>query len=92
LKEIKDLIKSGVSIIDVRSAEEFREDHISTSINIPINEVVNRIDEFKSIEQPFLVCSLSGRRSQQVTEYLQSMNIKCFNANGLKQLKNLMTD
>ena len=92
MKEIKGLIKSGVSIIDVRSAEEFREDHISTSINIPINEVVYRIDEFKSIEQPFLVYSLSGRRSQQVTEYLQSMNIKCFNANGLKQLKNLMTD
>ena len=53
-KEIKDLIQFGASIIDVRSAEDFREDHISTAMNILLNEVVNRIDEFKSIKQPFL--------------------------------------
>ena len=92
MKEIKDLIQFGASIIDVRSAEEFREDHISTAMNILLNEVVNRIDEFKSIKQPFLVCCLSGCRSQQVTEYLQSINIKCFNAGGWEQLKKLMAD
>ena len=89
MKEIKDLIQFGASITDVRSAEEFREDHISTAMNIPLNEVVNRIEEFK---QPFLVCCLSGCRSKQVTEYLQSINIKCFLAGGWKQLKNLMAD
>ena len=92
MKEIKDLIQFGASIIDVRSAEEFREDHISTAMNILLNEVVNRIDEFKSIKQPFLVCCLSGCRSKQVTEYLQSIKIQCFHAGGWKQLKNLMTD
>ncbi len=34
----------------------------------------------------------SGCRSQQVTEYLQSINTKRFNAGGWKQLKNLMAD
>ena len=89
MKEIKYLIQFGASIIDVRSAEKFREDHISTAMNITLNEVVNRIEEFK---QPFLVCCLSGCRSKQVTEYLQSINIKCFLAGGMKQLKNLMAD
>ena len=67
MKDIKDLIEFGASVIDIRSAGEFREDYISTAMNIPLDEVVNRIDEFKSIKQPFLVCCLSGRRSQQVT-------------------------
>ena len=57
MKEIQDLIKSGSIIIDVRSNEEFREGHVSSSVNIPLNEVVNRIDEFKGIQQP-----LWGRR------------------------------
>ena len=72
--------------------QKVREDHISTAMNIILNEVVNRIDEFKSIKQPFLVCCLSGCRSKQVTEYLQSIKIQCFHSGGWKQLKNLMTD
>nr|ADD93389.1 hypothetical protein [uncultured marine bacterium MedDCM-OCT-S01-C266] len=44
MNEIKDLIKFGASIIDVRSAEEFGEDLISASMNIPLNEVVNRVE------------------------------------------------
>ena len=92
MKQIKDLIESRAIIIDVRSVEEFREGHISSSVNIPLNEVVNRIDELKGIEQPFLVCCLSGGRSGQATEYLQSLNIKCVNAGSWQQLKSLVTD
>ena len=92
MKEIQDLIKSGSIIIDVRSNEEFREGHVSSSVNIPLNEVVNRIDEFKSIKQPFLVCCLSGGRSAQATEYFQSMEIKCVNAGGWQQLQGWLSD
>ena len=92
MKEIQDLIKSGSIIIDVRSNEEFREGHVSSSVNIPLNEVVNRIDEFKSIEQPFLLCCLSGHRSEQASEYLQSMNIECVNAGVWQQLQSWLSD
>ena len=50
MKEIKDLIEFGARIIDVCFAKEFREDHISTAMNIILNEVVSTIDEFKSIK------------------------------------------
>jgi rhodanese-related sulfurtransferase len=92
MKEIQDLIKSGATIVDVRSREEFEQGHVTSSVNIPLNEVVARIDEFKSIEQPFLVCCLSGERSEQATEYLQSMDIKCLNAGGWQQVKSLLSD
>ena len=92
MKEIQDLIKSGVTIVDVRSREEFEQGHVTSSVNIPLNEVVARIDEFKSIEQPFLVCCLSGGRSEQATEYLQSMDIKCLDAGGWQQVKSLLSD
>jgi phage shock protein E len=92
MKEIQDLIKSGATIVDVRSREEFEQGRVTSSVNIPLNEVVARIDEFKSIEQPFLVCCLSGGRSEQATEYLQSMDIKCLNAGGWQQVKSLLSD
>ena len=92
MKEIQDLIKSGATIVDVRSREEFEQGHVTSSVNIPLNEVVARIDEFKSIEQPFLVCCLSGGRSEQATEYLQSIDIKCLNAGGWQQVKSLLSD
>tara|TARA_B110000046_G_scaffold169873_1_gene189339 strand:+ start:273 stop:551 length:279 start_codon:yes stop_codon:yes gene_type:complete len=92
MKEIQDLIKSGATIVDVRSREEFEQGHVTSSVNIPLNEVVARIDQFKSIEQPFLVCCLSGGRSEQATEYLQSMNIKCLNAGGWQQVKSWLND
>jgi len=92
MKEIQDLIKSGATIVDVRSREEFEQGHVTSSVNIPLNEVVARIDEFKSIEQPFLVCCLSGGRSEQATEYLQSMDIKCLDAGGWQQVKSLLSD
>ena len=92
MNEIQDLIKSGATIVDVRSREEFEQGHVTSSVNIPLNEVVARIDEFKSIEQPFLVCCLSGGRSEQATEYLQSMDIKCLNVGGWQQVKSLLSD
>ena len=92
MKEIQYLIKLGATIIDVRSREEFEQGHVTSSLNIPLNEVVARIDEFKSIKQPFLVCCLSGRRSEQATEYLQSMEIKCVNSGGWQQVQDWLSD
>ena len=36
MKEIQDLIKSGATIVDVRSREEFEQGHVTSSVNIPL--------------------------------------------------------
>lgn len=59
------------TIIDVRSPEEFSMGKVEGSINIPLDEVPDRIDEFKKIEGDIILCCASGGRSGQATMYLQ---------------------
>ena len=69
---IQDLINdTATTIVDVRTEEEFAEGNVNGSINIPLNEVVERMEELKDM-QPLVLCCLSGGRSGQATAFLQA--------------------
>ena len=69
---IQELINdSQTTIVDVRTEEEFLEGNVKGSINIPLHEVVDRVEELKEI-QPLVLCCLSGGRSGQATAFLQA--------------------
>ena len=61
----------NATIIDVRTPGEFSMGHVEGSKNIPLNEVPDRIDEFKNIEGDIILCCASGNRSGQATMFLQ---------------------
>lgn len=51
-------------IVDVRTEEEYNEGHIPGSINIPVDELENRIHELKPVKgKPLLLVCRSGSRS-----------------------------
>ncbi|MDC0105861.1 rhodanese-like domain-containing protein [Bacteroidia bacterium] len=79
---IQELIQQGAKIIDVRTAEEFKGGNVPNSINIPLNEVPQRIDDFEDIDDPIILCCLSGGRSGQATGFLQAQGIECYNGGG----------
>ena len=68
-----------MTIIDVRTPGEFMGGHVAGSINIPLQEIQNRIDEIKELDQPIVLCCASGMRSGQATVYLRSVGIDCEN-------------
>jgi len=69
---IQELINdSQTTIVDVRTEEEFSEGNVNGSINIPLNEVTDRMEELKQM-QPLVLCCLSGGRSGQATAFLQA--------------------
>ena len=69
---IQELINNtATTIVDVRTEREFAEGNINGSINIPLNEVVDRMEELKGM-QPLVLCCLSGGRSGQATDFLQA--------------------
>lgn len=78
LKEI--INQETTTIVDVRTPGEFMSGHVANSINIPLNEVPDRIEEFKSLPKPIVVCCLSGGRSGQAAAFLK--------ANGLDEVYN----
>lgn len=69
-----------VVIVDVRTVGEFNGGHAPGSINIPMQEVMQRLDEFRNMKQPIILCCASGNRSGQVATYLNGIGIACENA------------
>jgi phage shock protein E len=67
------------TIIDVRTPGEYMGGNVNGSINIPLQEISNRLDELKSFEQPLVLCCASGGRSAQATNYLSHQGIECLN-------------
>jgi len=53
------------TIVDVRTREEFMGGHVATSINIPLNEIPERLEEIKALATPLILCCASGGRSGQ---------------------------
>ena len=74
---LDELIKSNkATIVDVRSRDEFRGGNVAGSVNIPLNEIPQRIEEFKAMNQPIVLCCLSGGRSGQATMYLMQQGFE----------------
>lgn len=67
------------TIVDVRTTGEFRGGHVAGSLNIPLQEIMARMDELKNLEQPLVLCCASGNRSGQATQYLSHQGIDCYN-------------
>lgn len=66
-------------IIDVRSPEEFMAGHVAGSINIPLNEIPGRVEEFKLKNEEIIFCCASGNRSGQATAFLKQFGVNCSN-------------
>ncbi|TNF31613.1 MAG: rhodanese-like domain-containing protein [Bacteroidetes bacterium] len=70
------------TIVDVRSQMEFMGGHVAGSINIPLQEVPHRVEEFANMKQPLVLCCASGNRSGQAVAYLRAQGVECENGGG----------
>lgn len=77
---IENLIKNEeATIIDVRTPQEFSGGHVSGSVNIPLQEFQNRMEEIEKMETPLVLCCASGARSGMATQILSNKGIECYN-------------
>jgi phage shock protein E len=66
-------------IVDVRTYEEFQGGNVAGSINIPLNEIQERIEELKKLQSPLVLCCASGNRSSQAQHFLSQLGVECYN-------------
>lgn len=66
---------SATSVIDVRSQMEFSTGNAKNSINIPLNEIPNKLNDLKSM-QPLVICCAAGVRSEQAVQFLKTNGFK----------------
>lgn len=82
--DIKNIISnSEYKIIDVRTEEEYRIEHIKDSINIPVNEIEN-IELDKNIT--ILVYCKSGNRSKIAYNTLKSMGFRVYDLGAYNEI------
>lgn len=84
MSNIKELINhENASIVDVRTPGEFMSGAVANSINIPLNEVPDKVEEFKGLSRPIIVCCLSGGRSGQAAAFLSANGVdEVYNGGG----------
>ena len=71
------------TIVDVREPFEYQMGKVDGSINIPLGEVPGRIDEFKNMKKPLVLCCASGNRSGQATNFLAQNGVdQVYNGGG----------
>jgi rhodanese-related sulfurtransferase len=58
---MNDLIQAGAFLVDVRTEEEFQSGHVEASVNIPLDEVADRIEEFQGKSAIIVFCRSGGR-------------------------------
>ncbi len=79
-------------VIDVRRPEEFNSGHANGSINIPLQEMENRLDEIRKITQPIVVVCGGGTRNVKAFELLKSHGIESEKGGGWKDVEQRLTN
>jgi rhodanese-related sulfurtransferase len=73
--------EAGQVVLDVRTPGEYEEAHVPGVLFIPMDELVERIDEVPT-DGPVPVICATGSRSHQVAEYLRNQGIDAMNVVG----------
>lgn len=74
------ILNNEGTIVDVRTRAEFQGGHAAGSVNIPVNELMTRLDEVKSLKSPLVLCCASGGRSAMATMMLKQHGVQCHDA------------
>jgi rhodanese-related sulfurtransferase len=77
---IRDALKKGAVVIDVRTANEYDTGRVPDSINIPVDRIAINVLRIRQMKKPVVCCCASGSRSSQAVRILKE--------NGLKEVYN----
>ena len=64
------LVNDGAFLVDVRTPEEFADGNVKGSVNIPLDQVQNKLAKFRDKKNIVVFCR-SGNRSSQAKSILE---------------------
>jgi phage shock protein E len=65
-------MENTVTLIDVRTPEEFRSANVPDSINIPLGQLADRITDLRGMAGNLIFFCASGNRSGQAVLFLKN--------------------
>ncbi len=74
--KIREALKKGAVIIDVRTPNEFDQGRVSDSVNIPLDRIGVNAPRIKEMNRPVIFCCASGARSSQAVQIMKAKGLK----------------
>lgn len=79
--ELDNLPKNEVTLLDVRTKEEYENGKIEGFINIPLDELRNNLDKLNKNKKVYVTCQV-GLRGYIASRVLQANGFDCYNLSG----------
>jgi phage shock protein E len=73
--KIRQALREGAVIIDLRTAYEYDQGHIPRSLNIPIDRIKANIGRIRDLKKPVILCSSNGSHCREAAEILRNAGI-----------------
>ena len=83
--DLKEILQSGATLVDVRSKEEYQAGHIPGSVNIPLPLLENRLSSIPK-NKAVITCCASGMRSGSAKSLLKAKGYEVHNGGGWQSL------
>ena len=85
--DLQEWLDRSATIVDVRSAAEFKGGHLKRSINIPLDQLKSGLSKLDK-SKPVITCCASGMRSASAKSILKSNGFEeVHNGGGWSSLK-----
>lgn len=74
-QELKDAVKHGAFLVDVRTPAEFTCGSVKGAVNIPLDHIISKLSKFDNHKSIVVFCR-SGNRSGQAKSILEQSGFK----------------
>ena len=85
---IKEFIDDNAVIIDVRSESEFNSGNLVGSVNVPLKDLIYRVNEFEKEKKYITVCTV-GMRAESAKKFFKKREYQVLNGGRWSNLKDL---
>src|SRR5579859_295797 len=72
---IKQSLRDGAVIIDLRTAYEFDQGHVPRSLNIPVDRIRANIERIRGLNKPVILCCATGSHCWEAANILREAGI-----------------
>jgi len=83
-EDARELVASGATLLDVRTPGEYAGGHIDGALNIPVQQLGNRVAEVPK-DQPVVVYCQSGGRSARAAALLKQSGYDVHDLGGMSR-------
>jgi len=73
--KLKEALRRGAIVIDIRTAAEFDRGKVNDSINIPVDRININLKRIVQMKRPIIICSSSDSENERVIDVLKANGV-----------------